>query len=148
VGALERGERQSTRGGRVLLWHSGAVQIGILGPLEVTRDGVRTSNDGLPGSSTVPETIVISGVRLRRLLTRLAADVGHAVSARELVEAVWLGDAPREPTGALQSLISRLRRTLGDGDTLQQTPTGYRLDVAADTVDAHRFAEAAAVGHR
>ena len=75
------------------------MQIGILGPLEV-REGDRV--------------IPVAGSRLRRLLTRLALDAPAAVSVAALVEAVWADDEPSEVANALQSLVSRLRRALGD----------------------------------
>jgi predicted ATPase/DNA-binding SARP family transcriptional activator len=107
------------------------VQIGYLGPLEV-HDGERV--------------VVVPGVRLRRLLGRLALDVGRAVSQRALTEAVWPDDVPVDPVNALQSLVSRLRRTLGSAAAIEQTPAGYRLTVAPDDVDAVRFARLAAAG--
>ena len=109
------------------------MQIGILGPLEV-RDG---------GAS-----LPIAGARLRRLLTRLAIDTGRAVPIAELVDAVWLDDPPHEVANALQSLVSRLRRALGDPALIQQTPAGYRLDVPRADVDAHAFTDLAAAGRR
>jgi predicted ATPase/DNA-binding SARP family transcriptional activator len=109
------------------------VQIGILGPLEVRDDGA-----GVP----------IAGARLRRLLTRLAIDAGRAVPIAELVDAVWLDDPPNEVANALQSLVSRLRRALGDPTLIQQTPAGYRLQVPRTDVDGHAFTDLAAAGRR
>ncbi|WP_460461348.1 AfsR/SARP family transcriptional regulator, partial [Angustibacter peucedani] len=105
------------------------MQIGYLGPLEV-RDGDRV--------------VEVPGTRLRRLLTRLVLDVGRAVSPRALAEAVWPDDLPADPVNALQSLVSRLRRTLADPALVEQVPGGYRLVVAPDDVDAVRFAQLAA----
>ena len=67
------------------------MQVGILGPLVVRgRDGPRE----------------IAGARLRRLLVRLAVDPGRAVSAADLVDAIWSDDPPADPTNALQTLVS------------------------------------------
>jgi predicted ATPase/DNA-binding SARP family transcriptional activator len=108
------------------------VQIGVLGPLEV-RDG-----------DTVLE---ISGARLRQLLTVLAVNAPRAVSVSSLVEALWPDEPPADATNALQSLVSRLRRALGDPDLVQQAPGGYRLAVDASVVDLHRFDELSRRGH-
>jgi DNA-binding SARP family transcriptional activator len=109
------------------------VQIGILGPLEV-REGDRQ--------------VAVAGTRLRRLLTRLAADVGRTVSPGELVEAVWADESPVDVSNALQSLVSRLRRALGDASAILQLPGGYRLDLGSDALDSVRFEREAAVGRR
>jgi predicted ATPase len=100
------------------------VQIAILGPLEV-RDGAAALD--------------VAGSRLRRLLIRLALDAGRPVSASALVEAVWGERPPVEAANALQSLVSRLRRALGGPGTVSQSPTGYRLAIEPDDLDATRF---------
>ncbi|MEZ0110792.1 putative ATPase/DNA-binding SARP family transcriptional activator [Catenulispora sp. EB89] len=96
----------------------------ILGPLEARADGV---------------PIPIGGARLRALLTRLALDPDRSVSIPALVDALWEHEPPDGAANALQSLVSRLRRTLGDPDIVIGTPGGYRLAVSADAVDARRF---------
>ncbi len=107
------------------------MQIGILGPLVVS-DGGRD----LP----------VSGSRLRRLLTRFAVDADRTVPSAELVEAVWPDDPPQDVANSLQSLVSRLRRALGDPRLIQQLPTGYRLDLAPGAIDAGVFTELATTG--
>jgi predicted ATPase/DNA-binding SARP family transcriptional activator len=100
------------------------VQIAILGPLEARiGDAVRP----------------IAGFRLRALLIRLALDAGRPVGVAALLDAVWGDDLPVEAANALQSLISRLRRGLGDPGLVVAVPAGYRLDIAADEVDVVRF---------
>ena len=89
----------------------------------------------------------MAGSRLRGLLTRLAVDAGRPVAPAELVDAVWPDDAPADITNSLQSLVSRLRRALGDATLIQQLPNGYRLAVEATAVDAVVFADLAATGH-
>jgi predicted ATPase/DNA-binding SARP family transcriptional activator len=104
------------------------VRVGILGPLEVERDG---------------RAIEVSGGRLRALLARLALEGGRPVTASRLVDAVWEEELPADHVHALQSLVSRLRRSLGAG-AIEPAPGGYRL--AVDHVDAHRFEQLAAAG--
>ena len=107
------------------------MRIAILGPL-VVEDGVAARE--------------VAGGRLQALLTRLALDPGRAVSPGALAEAVWDGDPPRDEQHALQSLVSRLRRALGDPALVTQEPGGYRLAVAPEDVDAVRFERLAREG--
>jgi predicted ATPase/DNA-binding SARP family transcriptional activator len=79
------------------------------------------------------------GARLRALATRLAVAAGRPVSTTELIEAVWDEDPPAEATNALQSLISRLRRAVGDPGLVVAEPGGYRLQVPAEATDIDRF---------
>jgi DNA-binding SARP family transcriptional activator len=53
---------------------------------------------------------------------------------------------PAGAAHALQSLVSRLRRSLGSLDSVAQVAGGYRLAVDADDVDALRFERLAATG--
>ena len=109
------------------------MEIGILGPLEVRVDGY---------------AVQITGSRLRALLTRLAIDAPAVVSTNQLVDAVWPADPPAEPLNALQTLVSRLRRSLGDPAVIAQVSGGYRLAVPRDAVDAAAFADLVAAGRR
>ncbi|MFI2437087.1 BTAD domain-containing putative transcriptional regulator [Streptomyces sp. NPDC018693] len=101
------------------------MHVGILGPLEVvTEDGA----------------VDIGGARLRVLLTRLALDAGRVVTVDALVRAVWPQGGPVDPANALQTLVSRFRRTLPPyAETMRWTSGGYRLDLPPDAVDALRF---------
>ncbi|GIF58612.1 BTAD domain-containing putative transcriptional regulator [Asanoa iriomotensis] len=106
------------------------MHVGILGPLAVTDDG---------------RPVEVGGARLRALLTRLALDPGRPVGTEALADAVW-GDAqPADLANALQSLVSRLRRTV-PGIPVLLGPGGYRLDLPTDAVDAERFTSLARDG--
>jgi DNA-binding SARP family transcriptional activator/pimeloyl-ACP methyl ester carboxylesterase len=100
----------------------------VLGSLEVVgRDGVRA----------------VHGERQRTLLAVLLAARGATVAGDSLVELLWGDAAPENPTAALHSQVSRLRRSLadvlsGDCDLITRNP-GYALTVCADDVDAARF---------
>jgi predicted ATPase/DNA-binding SARP family transcriptional activator len=107
------------------------VDIAILGPLEV-RDG--------------DAAIEVAGSRLRVLLICLALSPGRPVSAAALVDAVWAEQPPAEAANALQSLVSRLRRTLGEAATVGQSPAGYRLAIEPQDLDATRFEQLAQAG--
>ncbi|WP_433182204.1 BTAD domain-containing putative transcriptional regulator [Actinoallomurus sp. CA-150999] len=107
------------------------MRIRILGPLQV-RGG-----DGRP--------VEVGGARLRLLLIRLALDPGRMVTAERLIDDLWDGEPPVDPAGALQSLVARLRRALGEDRKLVAShPAGYRLDLPPDAVDAEAFERAAA----
>src|SRR3954447_26040608 len=105
------------------------VRIGILGALQIERDG---------------SPVELSGGRLRALVARLALAGGKPVTVGALADAVWDDELPSDQQHALQSLISRARRALGDADAIAPAPGGYTL--AADGVDAHRFEQLAADG--
>src|SRR3954469_14746934 len=104
------------------------MRVGVLGPLEVERDG---------------ERVAVGGGRLRALLACLALEAGRPLTTGRLVDALWEEDLPADQVHALQSLVSRLRRALGNGSLVAPAPGGYRLDVE---VDAHEFEKLAAEG--
>ncbi|MGO4463174.1 winged helix-turn-helix domain-containing protein, partial [Streptomyces sp. M-16] len=84
----------------------------------------------------------LGGARLRALLAALALRAGGpaAVPVADLVDEVWGDDPPRDAPAALQALVSRLRRALGSRDSVRADPAGgYRLAVAREDVDLHRF---------
>lgn len=100
----------------------------MLGPLEVVgRGGVRA----------------VHGERQRTLLAVLLAARGTTVAADSLADLLW-GDAqPDNPSAALHSQVSRLRRSLADVldddcDLVTRSP-GYALTTTTDDVDAMRF---------
>ena len=109
------------------------VRIDYLGPLRV---------------SAGERVVDVRGRRLVALLARLAMAPGRPVPVDVLAGALWPDDAPADPANALQSLVSRLRRALGDAASVEQTPAGYRLAVAPDAIDAVRFDALAAQGRR
>ena len=87
------------------------------------------------------------GTRLRTLLTLLVVAGGSTVTPDRLADDLWGDDVPAGATNALQSLVSKLRRTLGGGtDLLVTEPLGYRLAVEAGAVDARGFERELAEG--
>ncbi|MFJ8577828.1 AfsR/SARP family transcriptional regulator [Micromonospora sp. NPDC093277] len=109
------------------------MQVGILGPLVVAADG---------------RQVEIGGARLRRLLILLALEVGRTVTVEALTEALWAETAPSDPTNAVQSLVSRLRRALPVTSALHSAHGGYRLALPREAVDAYRFERLAREGQR
>ncbi|MCK2212360.1 winged helix-turn-helix domain-containing protein [Actinomadura sp. ATCC 31491] len=96
-------------------------RFGVLGALEVVRDGV---------------PLAVPAPKQRIALATLLLRAGRHVSLDQLAERMWDGrEAPRDARGAVQTHIGRLRRTLRDrGDERQLIRTageGYVLRLAA-----------------
>ncbi|WP_282690316.1 BTAD domain-containing putative transcriptional regulator, partial [Streptomyces sp. CC216C] len=114
------------------------MRFSVLGPLTVT------TSTGAP--------VVVPEAKVRALLSALLLDAGRVVPADRLVEALWGDRLPRNPAGALQTKVSRLRRALGEaepgGDELVESrPPGYLLRAGAAEVDALGFTERTARAH-
>ncbi len=118
------------------------MRYGVLGPVEVR-----------PADASPPAPL---GSPLQRvLLALLLTERDRSVSLDRIVDELW-GDAPpADPEGSVHTYVSRLRRVLeperatgAEPRTLLRTPSGYRLAVPAEVVDAERFAALAAAAHR
>jgi predicted ATPase len=109
------------------------VHVGILGPVE---------------AHSAAGKIAVGGPRPRTLLALLAVRVGDIVPLDRLIDELYGAEPPADAANALQGQVSRLRRALGDGALIEFHPAGYRLVLAPDQVDAHRFAALAAEGRQ
>jgi DNA-binding SARP family transcriptional activator len=109
------------------------MEFGILGPLEVRADGC---------------TVAVGGAKPRAVLAVLALHANRPVSAERLALALWGEDAPSGAVERVQVHVSRLRKALGDAQTLVTTPAGYRLVVGSDELDVERFEQQVAAGRR
>ena len=105
-----------------------SVELGVLGPLQVRKDGA---------------PVTIPGAKPRAILTMLGLHGGSVVSADTLLELLWGDDPPRTADKALQTHISSLRRTLGDGVVVTE---GAGWTLAGAEVDASRYKLAAKDG--
>jgi DNA-binding SARP family transcriptional activator/tetratricopeptide (TPR) repeat protein len=110
------------------------LQLGLLGPLQVSRDGVDTP---------IPQAklrVVAAAFLLRR---------GQAVSSDELAELLWPSGPPPSRRVTVRNYVKRFRQALGDGNhTLVTTRTdGYMLRVPEESLDALRFEGLAARAH-
>lgn len=92
-------------------------------------------------------TVTIGAAKERGLLSMLALHAGKAVAIYELEAALWGENSPPSARKAIQGYISHLRRLLPDG-VLSTSPSGYRLDIPADSVDALCFERLVAQGRR
>ncbi|MDT5023078.1 MAG: hypothetical protein QOI33_3602, partial [Mycobacterium sp.] len=104
------------------------VELGVLGPLQVRRDG-----------APVP----IPGAKPRAVLTMLGLHGGAVVSAETFFELLWGEHPPRTAAKALQTHISSLRRALGDGFVLTK---GAGWALGESELDASRYRSAARLG--
>ena len=97
------------------------LQISVLGPVEVTRDGDR---------------VPVPGGRTSELLVRLALEAGVFVGAERLVDDLWAAEAINTRRNTLQSKVARLRRALGDPQAIAAGEGGYKLAVEPSAIDA------------
>ena len=104
------------------------VELGVLGPLQVRK-----------GGAPVP----IPGAKPRAILTMLGLRSGSVVPADTLIELLWGNEPPRTAAKALQTHISSLRRSLGDGFVLTEG-TGWTLGTTG--IDAFWYRSAARMG--
>ncbi|WP_419866299.1 BTAD domain-containing putative transcriptional regulator [Mycobacterium scrofulaceum] len=104
------------------------MELGVLGPLQVRQGGA---------------PVIIPGAKPRAILSMLGLHGGSVVAADTLVELLWGEDPPRTAAKALQTHISSLRRTLGDGFVLT---AGAGWTLAETQVDAARYKSAARLG--
>lgn len=103
---------------------AGPVHVTTLGPLAL---------DGTP----------VRGERLATVVRELVEARGRAVSVGALVDAVWDGEPPDDATGAVQALVSRVRRL---GLDVRAVPGGYRItsqDLRVDADEARTLLAAA-----
>jgi hypothetical protein len=77
----------------------------------------------------------VAGPRPRGLLALLAGGLRTGAGTARLVEGLWPDEQPEHPAKALQVVVSRTRAQVG-ADVIASTPTGYRLSLADDQVDA------------
>jgi predicted ATPase/DNA-binding SARP family transcriptional activator len=96
------------------------LQISLLGPLEVRRDGLLVS---------------VSGGKASELLVRLALEAGVQVRADRLVDDLWTGVVGIR-RNTLQAKVALLRRALGDPPVIVSGDGGYALAVDPSAVDA------------
>lgn len=109
--------------------YGAAVQIGVLGPLEVRADaGPVVVPPGLPS----------------QLLALLAMREGEPLSTRRIAAALW-DEPPATAENLVQGYVAKLRRALGP-DLIQTTARGYRVNTRLATTDAARFSAHLAAG--
>jgi DNA-binding SARP family transcriptional activator/tetratricopeptide (TPR) repeat protein len=113
---------------------TGEMRYGLLGPLEVRRDGTE---------------LAIPAGQQRVLLAALLLRSGRPAEVDELGEMLWGDEPPASVRMSLQNCVMRLRRSLGsDGAQIIVTePGGYLIHADPAGLDVTRF-EAALVAGR
>jgi DNA-binding SARP family transcriptional activator/class 3 adenylate cyclase len=105
--------------------HGPAMNLGILGPVEVRLD------DGEP--------LALGGFRQRALLAILVLHANEVVSTDRLVDELWMEHPPVTARHTVQVFVSRLRSALTSaGERLVTRPPGYVLEVGVNEIDADR----------
>lgn len=111
------------------------VDIRILGPLRISRDGVELD----PGPP-----------RQRLLFAHLLARAGQPVSTAELIDLLWGDDVPASALNVVQKYVGALRRLLepdlpprASGSHLHRRGNGYLFPGDPRTLDLLRFRELA-----
>ncbi|WP_086665611.1 BTAD domain-containing putative transcriptional regulator [Lentzea kentuckyensis] len=102
------------------------MRVNVLGPLQVLVEGA---------------PVEVRGKRLRWLLIRLAMEPGRVVAADRLIADLWADEPPVDGPASLQSLVSRLRRTLG-ASVVSSHALGYRLEASTDVEEFSRTRDA------
>lgn len=129
--------------------------LGTLGALGTPADLDRLTDPGaaptflLLGPPTYVDDgrpVVLAGRRQASLFTMLAYHAGTVVHPRALLDELWGPTLPVNPTNALQSQVSRLRRVLGESAVVLRD-AGYALEVDPLLVDTVRFEALVARGH-
>lgn len=112
------------------------VEYRVLGPLEVLLDG---------------EPVAVPAGRGRVLLATLLLRANEFVPVDELVERVWDGEppAPDRAHKTLQTVVMRLRQSLGAANCVRTSSRGYTAEVEPGQLDLARFRALTARGeHR
>ncbi|WP_345674865.1 BTAD domain-containing putative transcriptional regulator [Yinghuangia aomiensis] len=102
----------------------------ILGRFTVARDGAE---------------VPLGAAKLRILLAALLVEAGRVVPVDVLVDRLWGDRPPAGARNAVQNYVLRVRRSLGAA-VVRTDCHGYIVDVAADGLDAHRFASLVEMG--
>ncbi|MFI6102231.1 BTAD domain-containing putative transcriptional regulator [Lentzea sp. NPDC051213] len=101
--------------------------FGVLGPLEVLRDG---------------SAVHVNGPQQRALLATLLLRANTVVPVTVIVARLWDEDPPPAGRKSVQMYVLRLRRLLADGAVIETHPHGYLLRIDPATLDLARFRDA------
>lgn len=97
----------------------GSRRYRLLGPVQVLRDG---------------EPVAIRSSAQISVLARLLISAGKVTTGEVLAEFVWGGRGVEHPRSAIHTVVSRLRRQLGNA-AIETIPGGYRLAAGDEDVD-------------
>ena len=106
------------------------IQFGVLGPLQVN-----------VGSAPIQ----VGTPKQRAVLAMLVANANRAVSAADLITAIWDGEPPAAARISVSAYVSNLRRLITEAGVdahavVATAPNGYRLEITTEQSDLARFA--------
>jgi peptide/nickel transport system substrate-binding protein len=107
------------------------MEFRVLGPVEVLQDG---------------RELPLGGPKQRVLLALLLLRANETVSRDQLIDGLWGERPPPSAAHTLDSQVSRMRKTLGEGRLVTRTP-GYLLRVEPGELDLDRFERLYRRGH-
>ena len=107
------------------------MEFRVLGPVEAREDG---------------QELPLGGPKQRVLLALLLLRANETVSRDQLIDGLWGERPPRSAAHTLDSQVSRMRKTLGEGRLVTRTP-GYLLRVEPGELDLDRFERLYQRGH-
>jgi DNA-binding SARP family transcriptional activator len=100
------------------------LDFGILGPLEVARDG---------------EPVALGGLKQRATLAILLLQPNRVVSVDRLADDLYAGAAPVTAVAQVQRQISELRKALGSASAIETRAPGYVIRLSPEQLDLARF---------
>jgi DNA-binding SARP family transcriptional activator len=95
----------------------------VLGPLEVRQNG---------------ELVAITAPMQRAVLASLLVRIGGVVALSTIAQDIWGDNAPKSAAVTVRNYVRRLRHLLPE-PVIERAAGGYRLAVAAESTDLHRF---------
>src|SRR3977135_51686 len=98
------------------------LELRLLGPLEVVRDGRPVRIVGKPA-------VLLVALLIRR---------NEIVSTDRLLDELWEDGPPKSARKPPQASVSQLRKALGS-ERVQTFPTGYSLAASSEELDLARF---------
>jgi DNA-binding SARP family transcriptional activator len=107
-------------------------EFGILGPLEVHRDG---------------DEVGLGGRNQRGVLALLLLQANRVVSIERLADELYSGATPASAVTQVHRQVSELRRLL-DPPSIETRPPGYLIRVGEGELDLHRFESLSEQGAR
>jgi DNA-binding SARP family transcriptional activator/ABC-type transport system substrate-binding protein len=99
-------------------------RFGVLGPLLAEIDG---------------RLLALPGRKQQALLALLLLNANRPVSRASLFDGLWGERPPASADHALETHVSRLRKSLGGASRLRTETSGYRLEVGVDEFDLETF---------
>lgn len=101
------------------------IRLAILGPVRAWRGDAELD---------------VGPLQQRAMLALLALHGGEPVSAEELIDALWLDEAPRSARGTVRTYVYKLRGILGKA-ALESSGSGYALAAGVVSVDLRVFCD-------